>query len=43
MAEITINAGVTKIDYPTAYALIESGKCILLDIYINHRNIPLSK
>ena len=32
MADITINAGITKIDYPTAYALIESGKCILLDI-----------
>lgn len=32
MAEITINAGITKIDYPTAYALIESGKCILLDV-----------
>ena len=32
MADITINAGITKIDYPTAYALIESGKCILLDV-----------
>ena len=28
----TINAGITQIDYPTALALIESGKCKLVDV-----------
>lgn len=34
MAEqsFTINPGITKIDYPTARALIDSGKCVLIDV-----------
>ena len=28
----TINPGITKIDYPSAYALIQSGQCLLIDV-----------
>ncbi|MGN1280957.1 MAG: rhodanese-like domain-containing protein [Succinivibrio sp.] len=34
MAEqsFTIHPGITQIDYPTARALIDSGKCVLIDV-----------
>lgn len=34
MAEqsFTINPGITKINYPTARALIDSGQCLLFDV-----------
>ena len=28
----TINPGITKIDHPSAYALIQSGQCLLIDV-----------